>query len=565
MQIYVETEAAGSLCTLEEGEEFDMIKISVIIPVYNCEKLLPHCLDSICGQTIDKSLLEVILVDDHSSDGSYEICKEYEKHYPYIHAFTRAVNSRGCSAPRNNGLEHARGEYILLADADDWLGSDALRRLLYHAERTGSDYMAGRAVEVNRLRRKGITKWMRSNTAEYAELDFSTSFDLSESFTCWSRLVKRSLLVDNDIKFAEDVIYYEDYLWSVQVLHHAEHIYMENDYDYYYLRRDRGVPSMVMSKGLIYNKRPENLYHSLDKMISIVESYGYDPDHAVWKKIFLGQVRFVLQHIDKAAEIEPETYPEAGHMYKQMVWNRVRKHYSPWVKENIPLDLVCWFDAIEAGLGFAMDNDPIRYYAEVRLNEKRIQEAIEALTACDIALLPMPAFLSEEARIRLIATQAVGCEFYSNPDCDTSDSKISGEYRIPLKVTEGFTFRMELQNKPMELLQEIVLKPGIWGEAYQETGLWSARSDGADIESLDDIEIAVYLQGKCITRRKALPWDDSFGRPVKIDRVHEKLKKCQKQLKETQGKLKKANNKIRTMENSRSWKITRPLRRMRGH
>ena len=61
-------------------------RATFIIPVYNCEKLLPHCLDSIYGQTIDKNLLEVILVDDHSSDGSYEICKEYEKHCEFDQA-----------------------------------------------------------------------------------------------------------------------------------------------------------------------------------------------------------------------------------------------------------------------------------------------------------------------------------------------------------------------------------------------------------------------------------------------------------------------------------------------
>ena len=91
--------------------------ISVIVPVYNVEKYLPHCLSSICGQSSQD--LEIILVDDGSTDGSSGICRKYAQEDPRI-TYIRAENG-GVSAARNLGLERAKGRWIGFVDADDYL------------------------------------------------------------------------------------------------------------------------------------------------------------------------------------------------------------------------------------------------------------------------------------------------------------------------------------------------------------------------------------------------------------------------------------------------------------
>lgn len=109
--------------------------VSIIVPVYNSSERLELCLDSIVGQTYKD--IEVLIVDDCSTDGSLEICRRYEAKYPYIHVFTKP--NEGVSAARNYGMRKASGEYIQFADSDDRLTSDACRLLVQRMERDGSD------------------------------------------------------------------------------------------------------------------------------------------------------------------------------------------------------------------------------------------------------------------------------------------------------------------------------------------------------------------------------------------------------------------------------------------
>ena len=104
------------------------IDLSVIVPIYNTETYLPVCLDSLLG--IDGPCVEIVLVNDGSTDGSGMIADAYAQKDSRIRVIHRA--NGGASAARNTGLEVARGEYILFVDSDDWVLSDALVSL-FHA------------------------------------------------------------------------------------------------------------------------------------------------------------------------------------------------------------------------------------------------------------------------------------------------------------------------------------------------------------------------------------------------------------------------------------------------
>ena len=106
-----------------QGEIMKKINISIIIPVYNIEKYLKCCLNSILEQTFQE--FEVICVDDGSTDHSLEILEEYKKKDKRIRIFTQENKYAGVA--RNNGLKHAKGEYVLFLDADDFLEKDTLR------------------------------------------------------------------------------------------------------------------------------------------------------------------------------------------------------------------------------------------------------------------------------------------------------------------------------------------------------------------------------------------------------------------------------------------------------
>lgn len=105
------------------GHLDSMPLVSVIIPVYNVEKYLARCLDSVVAQTYQN--LEIILVNDGSTDASGEICRQYGQSDSRIRLFTQ--ENQGLSAARNTGLDHMNGEYIVFVDSDDYISVHFVR------------------------------------------------------------------------------------------------------------------------------------------------------------------------------------------------------------------------------------------------------------------------------------------------------------------------------------------------------------------------------------------------------------------------------------------------------
>ena len=109
--------------------------VSVIIPVYNSRKRLAACLDHVAA--MDYPNLEVIIVDDCSTDGSLEICRTYEKKVPYFHVITK--KNEGVSAARNRGIKEAHGKYIQFVDSDDLVKKEAASLMVKRMEEDKSD------------------------------------------------------------------------------------------------------------------------------------------------------------------------------------------------------------------------------------------------------------------------------------------------------------------------------------------------------------------------------------------------------------------------------------------
>lgn len=120
-----------------------MPQVSVVIPVYNIEAHLRQCLDSVAGQTL--SDLEVICVDDGSTDASPAILEEYAQKDPRFQVIRQA--NAGPGAARNRGMERSSGRYLIFLDSDDWFEPDFLERMTARAEETGADVTICRADE----------------------------------------------------------------------------------------------------------------------------------------------------------------------------------------------------------------------------------------------------------------------------------------------------------------------------------------------------------------------------------------------------------------------------------
>lgn len=185
-----------------------MNKISVVIPVYNVEKFLPQCLNSIIHQTYKN--LEIILVNDGSTDNSDEICKTFAKRDKRIKIIHQ--KNAGVSAARNNGLKHATGDYVHFIDSDDYIDLDYYKKMVDANNGIGADIIAAGVVSQNGA----------LYNVEYKHKSILTT--LSEKFiitnalsncTVWRYLFKTSFLQNNHLIFAvgrifEDMLFIPD-------------------------------------------------------------------------------------------------------------------------------------------------------------------------------------------------------------------------------------------------------------------------------------------------------------------------------------------------------------------
>ncbi len=203
--------------------------LSIIIPVYNSRERLAECFESIIDQNYDR--MEVIVVDDCSSDGSLELCREYEKKHAYFHVFTK--ENEGVSAARNYGLARAQGEYIQFADSDDMLYPDACRRLVERMERDASDLViCGYYNE--REQRKVLPLDLLLKGREGIREQFPSLFTRFLVHVPWNKLYRRRVLEQAEAAFPLDLNKGEDLLFNLKVLEQAEKISLLPEALYFY-------------------------------------------------------------------------------------------------------------------------------------------------------------------------------------------------------------------------------------------------------------------------------------------------------------------------------------------
>ncbi|MEU9989428.1 glycosyltransferase family 2 protein [Streptomyces sp. NPDC048045] len=209
--------------------------VSVIIAAYNAMPYLTRCVASVAEQTIGRDRLEVIVVDDGSTDGTTAELERLEGLYPGLLRVFHQANSGGPSAPRNAGLAHATGTFVFFLDADDHLGPEALARMVAMAEENGTDIVLGKMVGVGG-RGAPASMFQRNQPRT----------DVFSSRVYWTlnpmKLFRRELLERHRLRFPTDLAIGEDQLFVGAAYLHASGISVVADYDclYWVLREDEG-------------------------------------------------------------------------------------------------------------------------------------------------------------------------------------------------------------------------------------------------------------------------------------------------------------------------------------
>ncbi|MCR4990702.1 MAG: glycosyltransferase [Lachnospiraceae bacterium] len=241
-----------------DGENKEKERISIIIPCHNVEGQIDRCLKSVTGQTMGLDDVEIICVDDCSNDSTVDHLLKWEEKYPENIMVVRCDQNRRQGAARNIGLSYATGKYVTFVDADDWLEYDYLERLsaplrfndydLVLANYVRDHYAGDEPIQLDAKDRGtgGSARSMLIDTDDKREIFLY--LQLVPYSACY-RLIKKSLLDDNNIRFIEERAY-EDTAWGLETCLLVKKVYFAEEYLYHYYVKD---DSTVLKKNEDYH------------------------------------------------------------------------------------------------------------------------------------------------------------------------------------------------------------------------------------------------------------------------------------------------------------------------
>ena len=228
-----------------------MKKVSLIIPVYNIELYLKRCLDSILNQRYKN--LEIILINDGSTDGSLKLCQEYQKKDSRIILIDK--KNEGVSSARNKGLEIASGDYIGFIDSDDWIDIDMIETLVNSIEKYRCDISIS-SIYINNDSYSTKDKITKLNKEKCIKLCLELENPVLMAGVC-NKLFKSHLI--RNMKFDVDLHIGEDMLFLIKALLKTENIIFIEKSLYHYFQRENSVTHYFSLKKLSNIKSHERL------------------------------------------------------------------------------------------------------------------------------------------------------------------------------------------------------------------------------------------------------------------------------------------------------------------
>ena len=248
--------------------------ISIIIPVYNVACYLPDMLDSIISQSYTE--FEIILVNDGSTDDSSAVCHKYAENHDRIRVYDR--ENHGASAARNFGAEMAIGDFLWFMDSDDRLEKDALLCAVEAQKKCDADVVIGGMNfcfrDEGRIVPKQIPKDVVFSSCEFKQL-YEGLFSLNYISPLWNKLIRRSVIVNNNIQMNEALHMYEDYVFCMDILLECKTIACLSKIFYNYeLRNTRSLSRRYKDNAI------EMFYFLENKISGYIYRFGNDASSA---------------------------------------------------------------------------------------------------------------------------------------------------------------------------------------------------------------------------------------------------------------------------------------------
>lgn len=270
-----------------------MCKLSIIIPIYNVEKYLRECLDSVLRQNFWD--MEVILINDGSTDRSGELAEIYAKRYANVCLLTQ--RNKGLSAARNAGVMRAKGKYILFLDSDDYLMEDAVQELIEYIENKNLDLLLFSAVRVicdnqNIVKSREYYGYKHEECAGVSGVELYEKLQRTNDYytaACF-QIISRELLRNTNIKFYEGILH-EDHLYTFLLMMNAKRCGLIPKAFYCYRYRENSI----MNSERTYNRNLEGFLITYCEMVKWYKENTNLERIAYYRKVIEGHIAYIKE------------------------------------------------------------------------------------------------------------------------------------------------------------------------------------------------------------------------------------------------------------------------------
>ncbi len=284
-------------------------KISILIPIYNSEKVIERCLRSVFEQTMQE--IEYILINDGSKDKSYEICEsiinEYKHRKNDITIISNEQN-QGIALVRETLVNNSHGEYLYFVDSDDWLEKDAAMRMYQKAIISNAD-MVGSNIFINKKESETISKFYYPQNNKECLNEF---LRMNIKPVLWIFIIKRTLFTKHKIKFVRGINGVEDYIAGAKLLFYANKIEQIDEPIYHYTIGDN-----------YYSNNSDNYFKVMGRAIVEVEKFLSEHgdittfQEAITEKKLIFKSKFLFENLQFDDIKYRNTFPEVNHnLYK---------------------------------------------------------------------------------------------------------------------------------------------------------------------------------------------------------------------------------------------------------
>lgn len=310
--------------------------ISIIVPVYNVEKYLDKCIKSIISQTYHN--LEIILVDDGSSDRCAEICDGYAEKDSRIAVIHK--ENGGLSSARNAGLKIAKGNYINFVDSDDYIDKKMIDGMLQAAVKNTADIVICDYTTVDEYGKLCCENLEQFNTGEVIEIGkhesqmiYLTNCSRRKSFVVvWNKLYKRELF--KNIRFPVGRLH-EDEAVTYRLLYEAKKImYIKKSY-YFYVERKGSIMASA------FNKKRFDLF---DAYIERLKFYKENNEKELYKKVVFLYMHMLCQYAEWSGKTGMQNKGEITQYYNLLLDNVKLDNIDVTIRQKIELRLFRHFN-----------------------------------------------------------------------------------------------------------------------------------------------------------------------------------------------------------------------------